>query len=144
MKIVNTCTNQPADSVLAALRFALRHLRREWEYFDAGRLVVKVKNSNGHSRGMAFHNVQTREDRAEGYRWLITMGFSAGVLTRKFSYKFETRNTFETVLYVAAHELQHMADIQLRKKPSEAAANSWARHTIIQWRKETAGIVEGE
>ena len=109
---------------------------------DTSALICKVKNSKNIYRGCAWPSVQTIADRDAGYRYLVTMGVGC-----RYDYPVDTRrhkrhgglillSWQECIVYLATHELQHIADYQNIGQSGEARPNAVCYRAVLAYRNQ--------
>jgi hypothetical protein len=136
----------PRDEVQALVRFAARQV----EDLDRHAVIVKVKNTRaGTGHGRVYPCVQTQADYRAGHRWLVTLALGAPARFPVDAHPYHlgrTRTAIigqfadwrELLVFQAAHELQHIADYQCRRKATEDLANFAGCDCLRRYRREVA------
>ena len=111
---------------------------------DTSALILKVKNSKNVCRGHAWPRVQALTDRDAGYLYLVTIGvgcqydFPANTGRHKRNGGLTLQTWQECIVYLAAHELQHIADYQNIGRSGEARPNEVCYRAVLAYRNQQA------
>ena len=127
---VTVTANYPESDVREILLFAAKHVE-----LNHAALRVKVKNSTGTFRGMAYRVAYTSADYNAGAKGLVTLGIGT---PDKFPFTSrscgELRDWKEALVFLAAHEFSHQVDFKSGKKSSEVTANRDGRTAVAAYR----------